>query len=76
MNMHDAHFIIMNVQHPSIRFTMEKEVGIKLAFLDVLVYNDILNVHYSIFHKKLFRVYFLTTLASLLSSYKVGLIKT
>ena len=34
----------INSQHPNIRFTMEKEVNRKLAFLDVLISNNPLNL--------------------------------
>ena len=41
----------INSQHPNIRFTMDREVGNKLAFLDVLVNNNPLNLLASIFRK-------------------------
>ena len=48
-------------QHPNIRYTMEKEVVIKLTLLDVLVNNEPLNLQTSVFHKK--------TITELLTNY-------
>ena len=44
----------INSQHPNIWFTMEREVDNKLAFLDVLVNNNPLNLQTSVFRKKTF----------------------
>ena len=44
----------INSQHPNLRFTMGKEVQNKLAFLDILVNNNPLNLQTSVFRKKTF----------------------
>ena len=45
----------INSRHPNIKFTMEKEVGRKLAFLDVLIDNSSSTVIYTRgFRKKTF----------------------
>ena len=65
----------INSQHPNIQFTMEREVDNKLAFLDVLVNNNPLNLT-SVFLKKTFTV-LLTNYFSFTSfSYKMGLVRT
>ena len=70
-------FTIINSQDPNIRFTMERKVGNKLAFLDVLVNNNPLNLQTSqIFHKKTLTG-LLTNYFSFTSfSYKMGLVRT
>ena len=66
----------INSQHPNIRFTMEKEVDNKLAFLDVLVNNNPPNLQTSVFRKKTFTG-LLTNYFSFTSfSYKMGLVRT
>ena len=66
----------INSQHPNIRFTMEREVDNKLAFLDVLVNNNPLNLQTSVFRKKTFTG-LLTNYFSFTSfSYKMGLVRT
>ena len=50
----DAVSFYINSQHPTIRFTIEKEVHNTLAFLDILVNNNPLNLQTSVFSKKTF----------------------
>ena len=52
----------INSQHPNVRFTMEREVHNKLAFLDVLVNNNPLNLQTS----RNFELYYVLTYTSLL----------
>ena len=63
-------------QHPNIRFTMEREVGNKLAFLDVLVNNNPLNLQTSIFRKKTFTGLLTNYFSFTPISYKMGLVRT
>ena len=66
----------INSQHPNIRFTLDKEVDNKLAFLDVLVNNNPLNLLTSVFRKETFTG-LLTNYFSFTSfSYKMGVVRT
>ena len=63
-------------QHPNIPFTMEREVDNKLAFLDVLVNNNPLNLQTSVFRKKNFTGLLANYFSFTSFSYKMGLVRT
>ena len=66
----------INSQHPNICFTMEKEVDHKLAFLDVLVHNNPLDLQTSVFRKKTFTGLLTNYFSFTAFSYKIGLVRT
>ena len=69
-------FDYINARHPSIRFTMEREIDKKLPFLDILLDNSHPSIVTSVYRKK--------TLTGLLTNYfsfaplnyKLGLVRT
>ena len=55
---------------------MEREVDNKLAFLDILVNNNPLNLQTSVFHKKTFTGLLINYFSFTSFSYKMGLVRT
>ena len=51
----NSFYNFINFRHPNIRFTMEKEVDRKLAFLDVLIDNSSSSVITSFSQKNVYR---------------------
>ena len=73
----DVFLDYMNRQHPNIRFTIEKEVGGRLSFLDVNIdKNQGIKPSTSIFRKKTFTGLMMNFLSYNPFSYKRALIKT
>ena len=54
-------FYYINTRHPSIRFTMEREVEQKLPFLDILLDNSNSSLITTVFRKRPLPAFLLTT---------------
>ena len=48
----DKFFEFLNIQHPNIKFTFEKQVNKQISFLDVLITNDVDQFYTSVFRKE------------------------
>ena len=66
----------LNTQHPSIKFTFEKQVNKQTSFLDVLITNDRYQFFTSVFLKETAIGLFTNYLCFTPFSYKVGLFRT
>ena len=70
-------FDYINSRHPNIRFTMEKESGDKLPFLDVMLDNSRQSsLTTTVFRKKTFTGLLTNYFSFSPMSYKLGLVKT
>ena len=73
----DKFFQYINSQHPSIKFTCEKEVDGKLPFLDVLLtLSESLKFETRVYHKKTYTGLLTNYFSFTPSSYKIGLIRS
>ena len=67
----------INIQHPNIKFTMEREKNHKLPFLDVLLDNNSnQGIITSVFHKKTYTGLLTNFYSFVPFSYKLGLVRT
>ena len=69
-------FVFLNRQHPSIMFTMGKEIIGKLPFLDVLLDTSGHSINTSVFRKKTYTRLLTNYFSFTPFRYKIGLIKT
>lgn len=69
-------FDYLNTRHPSIRFTMEKEINEKLSFLDILIDNSNPSIITSVYRKKTFTGLLTNYFSFTPMMYKLGLIRT
>ena len=69
-------FNYINSRHPNIRFTMEKEIDHKIAFLDVFINNDTDFPVTSVYRKKTFTGLLTNCFSFTSHSYKLSLIRT
>ena len=66
----------INARHPSIRFTMEREIDKKLPFLDILLDNSHPSIVTSVYRKKTFTGLLTNYFSFAPLNYKLGLIRT
>ena len=69
-------FDYINARHPSIRFTMEREVDKKLPFLDILLDNSHPSIVTSVYRKKTFTGLLTNYFSFAPLNYKLGLVRT
>ena len=69
-------FDYINARHPSIRFTMEKEIDKKLSFLDILLDNNHPSIITSVYRKKTFTGLLTNYFSFAPLNYKLGLVRT
>jgi len=69
-------FDYINARHPSIRFTMEREVDKKLPFLDILLENSHPSIVTSVYRKKTFTGRLTNYFSFAPLNYKLGLVRT
>ena len=73
----DSFFKFINKQHPNIKFTVEKEIDKKLAFLDVLIeHNNLDSFSSTTFYKSTYTGLLTNYYSFTPSCYKLGLVKT
>ena len=66
----------INARHPSIRFTMEREINKKLSFLDILLDNGHPSIVSSVYRKKTFTGLLTNYFIFAPLNYKLGLVRT
>ena len=67
----------LNIQHPNIRFTSEKEVDGNLPFLDVLITkSDLPHLETTTYHKSTYTGLLTNFTSFIAMPYEIGLIKT
>jgi len=69
-------FDYINARHPSIRFTMEREIDRKLSFLDILLDNSHPSIVTSVYRKKTFTGLLANYFSFGPLNYKLGLVRT
>ena len=69
-------FECINARHPSIRFTMEREINKKLSFLDILLDNSHPSIVTSVYRKKTFTGLLTNYFSFAPLNYKLGLVRT
>ena len=69
-------FDYINARHPSIRFTMEREINKKLSFLDILLDNGHPSIVTSVYRKKTFTGLLTNYFSFAPLNYKLGLVRT
>ena len=69
-------FDYINARHPSIRFTMEREISKKLSFLDILLDNGHPSIVTSVYRKKTFTGLLTNYFSFAPLNYKLGLVRT
>ena len=72
----DKFFEFLNIQHPNIKYTFQKQFNKQILFLDVLITNDGEQFCTSVFHKETTNGLFTNYLGFTLFSYKVGIVRT
>ena len=69
-------FDYINARHPSIRFTMEREIDKKLPFSDILLDNSHPSIVTSVYRKKTFTGLLTNYFSFAPLNYKLGLVRT